>query len=102
MTPAISCGPGCRSRLALEAVSAGASDEVGGQPWFQHGLVADLPMNDFLRRWIVVLWTIVIVLLLFWVLGMATSNTMSGYIHVFYALAILAAVFRIITKRGVV
>ena len=48
------------------------------------------------------LWTMVIVLLFLWVLGVATSHTMSGFIHVLYALAMLAAVARIILKRGVI
>ena len=48
------------------------------------------------------LWMMVIVLLSLWVLGLATSHTMSGYIHVLYAVAMVAAVARIVSKRGVV
>ena len=48
------------------------------------------------------LWTMVIVLLFLWVLGVATSHTMSGFIHILYALAMVAAIVRIIHKRGVV
>ena len=48
------------------------------------------------------LWVLVIVLLALWVLGLLTSHTASGYIHILYALALIAAVVRIISRRGVV
>ena len=48
------------------------------------------------------LWAMVIVLLALWVLGRSTSHTASGYIHILYALAIITAVDRIISKRRVV
>ena len=47
------------------------------------------------------LWVVVIVLLFFWVLGVVTSHTMSGYLHVLYVLAIGAALARVIVKRHV-
>lgn len=61
-----------------------------------------LSMNEFVEEVDTMLWTMVIVLLFFWVLGVATSHTMSGFIHILYALAMVAAVVRIIRKRGVV
>ena len=59
-------------------------------------------MNHFVKEVDIMLWTMVIVLLFLWVLGVATSHTMSGFIHILYALAMVAAIVRIIHKRGVV
>ena len=45
------------------------------------------------------LWTIVVVLALLWLLGMVTSYTMGGLIHLLLAVAIIAVLFRVITGR---
>lgn len=47
------------------------------------------------------LWIVAFVLTFFWVLGVATSYTMSGYIHVLYVLAMIAGLVRVISRRGV-
>jgi hypothetical protein len=47
------------------------------------------------------LWLVVFVLMFVWVLGVATSNTISGFIHVLYVLAMVAALVQVISKRGV-
>jgi len=45
------------------------------------------------------LWTIAVVLLILWVLGLVTANTMGGFIHVLLVLAVVAVLYRIITGR---
>jgi len=45
------------------------------------------------------LWTIVLVLLALWLIGVTTSYTLGGVIHVLLALAVIAVLFRIISGR---
>lgn len=45
------------------------------------------------------LWTIAVVLLLLWALGLVTSNTIGGLIHVLLLLALIAVLIRIIQGR---
>jgi uncharacterized membrane protein len=45
------------------------------------------------------LWTIAIILTLLWGLGLVTSFTLGGWIHVLLALALVAVVVRLIEGR---
>jgi hypothetical protein len=45
------------------------------------------------------LWTIVVILLLLWALGLVTSYTLGGLIHVLLLLAIIVVLVRIIQGR---
>ena len=45
------------------------------------------------------LWTIAIVLLVLWLLGLMTSYTLGGFIHLLLAIAIIAVLFRVIQGR---
>jgi hypothetical protein len=46
-----------------------------------------------------VLWTIFVVLMLMWALGMVTSYTLGGFIHILLLLAIASVLIRIIQGR---
>ncbi len=48
------------------------------------------------------LWTIVVLLVIMWLLGMVTSYTLNGFIHLLLVLAIIAVLFRIISGRSAV
>lgn len=48
------------------------------------------------------LWTIAVVLLCLWGLGLMTANTMGGFIHLLLAVAIIAVLFRVISGRRAV
>jgi len=48
------------------------------------------------------LWTIAVVLLILWVLGLVTSYTMGGFIHILLVLAIIVVLLRVIQGRRVV
>jgi hypothetical protein len=48
------------------------------------------------------LWTICVVLLVLWALGMATSYTAGGLIHVLLVIGLIVLVFRLIQGRRVV
>ena len=46
------------------------------------------------------LWTIFVILLILWLLGMVTSNTMGGFIHVLLVVAIVVVLIRVIQGRN--
>ena len=45
------------------------------------------------------LWTIFVILLVLWLLGVVTSYTMGGFIHVLLILAIVVVLIRVIQGR---
>jgi hypothetical protein len=47
------------------------------------------------------LWTVAVVLLVLWALGLATAYTLSGFIHILLALAIITILIRVIQGRRV-
>jgi len=47
------------------------------------------------------LWTICMVLIMLWLLGMVTANTMGGLIHILLVIAIIVVLVRVIQGRKV-
>lgn len=45
------------------------------------------------------LWTIAIILLILWVLGLVTSYTLGGFVHILLVLAIIVILIRVIQGR---
>jgi hypothetical protein len=45
------------------------------------------------------LWTIAVILIILWVLGLVSSYTMGGLIHVLLVIAIIVVLFNIIQGR---
>ena len=45
------------------------------------------------------LWTIAVVLVVLWLLGLLTSYTMGGFIHILLVVAIIAVLVRVIQGR---
>jgi len=45
------------------------------------------------------LWTIFVILMILWLLGMATSYTLGGFIHILLILAIASVLIRVIQGR---
>jgi hypothetical protein len=45
------------------------------------------------------LWTIVVVLLVLWLLGLLSSYTLGGFIHILLLLALAAVLIRVIQGR---
>ncbi|MCU1336346.1 MAG: hypothetical protein JWO19_1927 [Bryobacterales bacterium] len=45
------------------------------------------------------LWTIAVILLIMWALGLATAYTMSGFIHILLVLAVVVVLIRVIQGR---
>lgn len=48
------------------------------------------------------LWIVAIVLLILWALGLITSYTIGGFIHVLLVLAIITVLIRIIQGRRII
>ncbi|HZR31708.1 MAG TPA: lmo0937 family membrane protein [Terriglobales bacterium] len=46
------------------------------------------------------LWTLFIVLLVLWLLGVISSYTLGGFIHILLVLAVVALVFQLLTSRN--
>jgi len=48
---------------------------------------------------IAMLWTIAVILLILWLLGLVSSYTMGGFIHVLLVIAIVVVLVRVISGR---
>jgi hypothetical protein len=48
------------------------------------------------------LWTIAVILLVLWLLGLVTAHAMGGFIHILLVLAIVVVLIRIIQGRRAV
>jgi hypothetical protein len=46
------------------------------------------------------LWTLFLILLALWLVGMVSSVTLGGFIHVLLVLAVLALLFQLMTSRS--
>ena len=47
------------------------------------------------------LWTIFVILLVLWLLGMVSSYTMGGFIHVLLVVAVIILLFNLLSGRRV-
>ena len=52
-----------------------------------------------MKRNVSMLWTIAVILVVLWLLGMITSNTMYGFIHVLLVVAVIVVLIRLIQGR---
>lgn len=45
------------------------------------------------------LWTIFVILLVLWLLGMVSSYTLGGFIHILLVLAVIALIIQLVSGR---
>jgi hypothetical protein len=45
------------------------------------------------------LWTIAVILLVLWLLGLVTSYTLGGFIHVLLVIAVIVVIYNLLTGR---
>jgi hypothetical protein len=45
------------------------------------------------------LWTIFVILLILWLVGVVSSYTLGGFIHLLLVLAVVALIFQLLTGR---
>lgn len=43
------------------------------------------------------LWTLFVILLVFWLVGIVSSHVLGGFIHILLVLAVMALVFQLVT-----
>ncbi|HXG63776.1 MAG TPA: lmo0937 family membrane protein [Blastocatellia bacterium] len=48
------------------------------------------------------LWTIFVILLVLWLLGLVSGATLGGFVHILLVLALVALVFQLLAGRRVV
>jgi hypothetical protein len=48
------------------------------------------------------LWTIFVILLVLWLLGLVTSYTFGGFVHILLVLAVVVLLFQLLAGRRVV
>jgi hypothetical protein len=72
----------------LKAAAAGANAPCSRRPAYRLG------------RNRIMLWTIAILLLVLWAVGMVASYTVGGFIHILLAAAIIAVLVRVIQGRA--
>jgi hypothetical protein len=46
------------------------------------------------------LWTLFIVLLVLWLVGVVSSYTLGGFIHILLVLAVMALIFQLVTSES--
>jgi len=55
-----------------------------------------------LKEELPMLWTLFVILLILWLLGMVSSYTLGGFIHLLLLVALVVLVFQLLTGRRVV
>jgi Family of unknown function (DUF5670) len=58
-----------------------------------------VPWASTEREEVAMLWTIFVILLVLWLLGVVTSYTLGGFIHVLLVIAVIMAVMQLIQGR---
>jgi Flp pilus assembly protein TadB len=88
--------------------SAGTGDAIGVSAYSSKpaGRRTDLAMARSLLRFegereAVMLWTVAVLLLVLWALGLVTSYTMGGLIHILLVVAVIVVVVRLIQGRRI-
>jgi hypothetical protein len=76
--------------------------EPGRRGQSMDGTIRELETDCNLTRGIPMLWTIAVVLMLLWLVGMVSSYTMGGFIHILLVLAVVTVLIRLITGRKIV
>jgi uncharacterized membrane protein len=51
------------------------------------------------RKDIIMLWTIAVILIILWILGLVTSYTLGGFVHILLVLAIIVILYNVISGR---
>ena len=60
---------------------------------------ATINQSVFVLRRPVMLWTIFVVLLVLWLVGIVSSYTLGGFIHILLLLALVTLIFNLVSGR---
>lgn len=83
-----------RTRTAVWSAAGVSLDDGVQQAWFLSSL-------DRLRE-AAMLWTLFVVLMILWFLGVVSSYTLGGFIHILLVIALIAVVLQLVQGRRVV
>jgi hypothetical protein len=72
----------------------------GSQTWHPTNLTATGSLFENDQRRCTMLWTIFVILMILWLLGMVSSYTLGGFIHILLLIAIAVVLIRIIQGRN--
>jgi hypothetical protein len=78
------------------------AERWGLPPWrsrYPPRNVSTLPINTRIEKETIMLWTIAVILGVLWILGLATSYTIGGFIHILLVLAIIVVLIRLFQGR---
>jgi len=53
------------------------------------------------RRRTIVLWTIFVILLILWLLGLVSGYTLGGFVHILLVIAVVVLIIRLIQGRPI-
>jgi hypothetical protein len=81
------------------AASLARAADVDGRALLLRGTILAQRVFGNRRRECAMLWTIFVILLVLWLLGMISSYTMGGFIHVLLILALAVVLIRVIEGR---
>jgi hypothetical protein len=84
--------------MATCPVGAYPAADHKGRRIYRHGPAADLS-NKEKELAMDLLWTLAIILLILWLVGLVTSYTLGGFIHILLVLAIIVILIRVIQGR---
>jgi len=87
--------------LAPVELPAPAVRRLASSPLIPQLAALDPHLHSCFAKEKTMLWTICIILLVLWALGMATSYTAGGLIHILLVIGLIVLVFRLIQGRRV-
>jgi uncharacterized membrane protein YtjA (UPF0391 family) len=88
--------------FAVAQLRGPAAYEWGTKSYLAQLATLDLPLRYTLRGSKKMLWTICVILLILWALGMVTSYTAAGLIHILLVVGLVILVIRLIQGRRIV
>ena len=92
-----------KERTALDNKRSRTHGLREGETGVQYGKWQATSFAHYERKgWIGMLWTICVILLVLWLLGLVSGYTMGGFVHVLLVIAIIVVVVRLIQGRRVV
>ncbi len=65
----------------------------------QYGVPGRKPAVVLFIRRMIMLWTITIILFILWIVGLVSSYTLGGWIHILLVLAIIMLIFNLMSGR---
>jgi hypothetical protein len=85
--------------LSLRDLSCGCVSRALIRRWALNSQWNEFPGLHSNVREVAMLWTIFVILLVLWLLGVVTSYTLGGFIHVLLVIAVIMAVMQLIQGR---